>query len=141
MTTRADIVAAARSMIGTPWRHQGRLPGVGLDCGGLLIAVAEAVGHPVAPIGRYPRSPDGVALKAAMDERFDRIDADEAEAGDFVLFWISEASRHPQHTGVISTVHGAPGLIHAFSGVGVVEVSFTAEWRARADAFFRLRLA
>ena len=36
MIARADIVAAARSLIGTPFRHQARLPGVGIDCLNLI---------------------------------------------------------------------------------------------------------
>ncbi len=32
MTTREDIVRAARGWIGTPYRHQASLKGVGTDC-------------------------------------------------------------------------------------------------------------
>lgn len=137
--TRNEVVAAARGMIGTPWRHQARMPGVGLDCGGLIIAVAEAVGRPVAPIDRYPRSPDGGMLRAAMDERFDAIAAPDAEPGDIVLFWLSEATRHPQHTGVLTPLHGDFGFVHALHGAGTVEVSLTPEWRSKVDTFYRYR--
>jgi cell wall-associated NlpC family hydrolase len=36
-----EIVAAARSWLGTPWRHQGRLKGIAVDCGGLIIGVGR----------------------------------------------------------------------------------------------------
>ena len=40
--TSADIIAIARACLGTPFRHQGRIPGVALDCAGLVVAVAAA---------------------------------------------------------------------------------------------------
>ena len=36
---RADIVAEARAWIGTPYRHQASLAGVGADCLGLVRGV------------------------------------------------------------------------------------------------------
>ncbi|MBK8745664.1 MAG: peptidase P60, partial [Propionivibrio sp.] len=40
----AAILAAARACIGTPFVHQGRIPGLALDCAGLVVAVAQAIG-------------------------------------------------------------------------------------------------
>jgi hypothetical protein len=39
-----EIVAVARSWHGTPWRHQGRLKGVAVGCGGLIIGVGRELG-------------------------------------------------------------------------------------------------
>src|SRR5215207_7343246 len=36
MTTREQIVAAARGWIGTPYHHQASVKGVGCDCLGLI---------------------------------------------------------------------------------------------------------
>ena len=44
MASDQKIVAAARACIGTPFRPQGRLPGVGLDCIGLAAWAVRAVG-------------------------------------------------------------------------------------------------
>lgn len=41
MPQSSDIIAAARRHIGTRWRHQGRTPGIALDCVGLVIKVAH----------------------------------------------------------------------------------------------------
>jgi NlpC/P60 family putative phage cell wall peptidase len=44
-----DIVAIARGWLGTPYRHQASLKGVGCDCLGLVRGVyAEAYGRPAA---------------------------------------------------------------------------------------------
>jgi cell wall-associated NlpC family hydrolase len=40
MPGRTDIVAAARTYLGVPWRHQGRTR-AGLDCAGLIVMVAR----------------------------------------------------------------------------------------------------
>jgi NlpC/P60 family putative phage cell wall peptidase len=47
-STAARAVAAARAAIGTPFLHQGRRPGVGLDCLGLVLHVERAL-HGRAP--------------------------------------------------------------------------------------------
>lgn len=36
---RQQIVCSARKRIGTPFKHQGRKAGVGLDCIGLVVDV------------------------------------------------------------------------------------------------------
>ncbi len=41
--TRDDIIAEARSWIGTPYRHQASLKGVGCDCLGLVRGVGGAI--------------------------------------------------------------------------------------------------
>src|SRR5665213_1770116 len=41
--SRSDIVAEARAWIGTPYRHQASLKGVGCDCLGLVRGVWRAV--------------------------------------------------------------------------------------------------
>ena len=38
---RQDVVTAAREWIDTPFHHQARLKGVGVDCVGLVIGVAR----------------------------------------------------------------------------------------------------
>jgi NlpC/P60 family putative phage cell wall peptidase len=44
MATRADVVAEAARWVGTPYHHQARVRGVGVDCAQLVAGVAEAVG-------------------------------------------------------------------------------------------------
>jgi hypothetical protein len=59
-----QILAAARSWLGTPWRHQGRLKGVAVDCGGLIIGVGKELGLLDFDIRAYGRIPDGQQLRA-----------------------------------------------------------------------------
>ena len=137
----ADVVTEARRWIGTPWRHQARLHQVGVDCGGLIVCVAQGLGLPVQdhPAG-YGRLPDGVALRAHIEGQCVRLT--EAEPGAVVLMrW----TLHPQHVGFVGTLPGGWSLIHAWAGVRrVVEHLMDDGWKGRivrddaGTCFYRL---
>ncbi len=126
--TGQDVVAEARRWLGTPWRHQARLRGVGVDCGGLVVGVGQALGLPVQdhPPG-YARLPDGVSLRACVERQCTRIPT--LEAGAVLLMRWGDA---PQHVAIVSTLPEGFGMIHAWAGIRrVVEHGLTAEWQAR----------
>lgn len=104
MSRRAAFIAAVQSYVGTPWHHQGRLPGVGMDCPAPLICAARAVGlaPPDADINGYGRVPDGHALEALCRQYMDPIAYAEREPGDAVLVRFQHG--HPQHLGVLVEV-------------------------------------
>lgn len=116
MTTRAEFVATARSYIGTPYHHQGRLPGVGLDCAGLVIAACWA--HGLLPLSfdvtGYARTPDGQSLKAYCDEHLQEVSQDWMQPGDVLL--VRWQKGPPQHMGILFTYpHGGLAMVHADS--------------------------
>ena len=119
MTTRSEVGAEARTWIGTPWVHQQRTKGVAVDCAGLVIGVARALGL-VAPdfdIGGYARSPDG-SLLDLCDQYMRRITQAEMQPGDVLVMSIE---RDPQHMGILGDYrHGGLSLIHAASVPGRV---------------------
>ncbi len=110
--TPADVVATARSMLDTPWMHQARLPGAGLDCAGLLICTARAL-ELVAQdwdINAYTRHPDGT-LADLCAEHMEQIV--ELELGAVLVVAIEQ---DPQHIGIVGDYrHGGWSLIHASS--------------------------
>lgn len=113
IVTAADICAAAVRLLGTPFHHQGRWPGLGLDCAGVPIVVARWLGL-VAPdfdVTGYAPMPDGRSLKRWCDQTMLQIAA--PEAGGVVLVAWREGP--PQHLGIV--VPGAHGkdMIHADS--------------------------
>jgi NlpC/P60 family putative phage cell wall peptidase len=84
----AAIVAEARAWIGTPYRHQASLKGVGCDCLGLLRGVWRAVVG-VEPEGPPPYSADWAeagadALMAAARRHL--AEAPEVAPGRVLLF-------------------------------------------------------
>ena len=64
----AEILAAARTWLGTPWRHQGRLKGVAVDCGGLILGVGRELGLLDFDTRAYGRIPDGQQLRALCEQ-------------------------------------------------------------------------
>jgi cell wall-associated NlpC family hydrolase len=102
MTTRAEFLATVRTYIGTPYHHQGRSPGVGLDCPGPMICAAWAHGikSRTFDVTSYPREPDGITLQAHCDEHLDRIDFADAEPGDVLLCKFQQGA--PRHLGILS---------------------------------------
>lgn len=97
MATRADIVAEARSWVGTPFYHQGRAKGLRVDCAGLIVEVGRALGFNVPRQTNYGRFPMPQWLKPVLEEYFDRVAAEDVKPGDFFYsrdFLIGGAPRH-----------------------------------------------
>jgi cell wall-associated NlpC family hydrolase len=131
MTTRADIVATARSYLGVRWHHQGRNR-AGLDCIGLVIVVAKDLGLSDYDIDGYGRVPDGKSLRATMCEQMDLLKRDPLP-GDVLLFAFQ---RNPLHTAIVTDT----GMIHAFANARkVVEHGFDDTWRKRLVCAFSYR--
>jgi NlpC/P60 family putative phage cell wall peptidase len=128
---------AARSWIGTPYRHQASLKGVGCDCLGLLRGVwREVMGRePELP---PPYSPDWAeagadTLVAAARRYLTEIDRRDLAPGDVLLFrW--RDTLPAKHCAVVAS----PGsMIHAHDGASVVEVALCPWWRRHLAHAFR----
>ena len=135
--TRATIVQAARTWIGTPYVHQASLRSVGCDCLGLVRGVwREVIGDEpeVAP----PYSPDWAealgaeTLLAAAHRHFIPVNAAAFCAGDILLFRFRE-HLPAKHLGIAtSSTH----MVHAHSGARVTETNIGAHWRRHIVAAF-----
>jgi len=120
MIERAAWVATLLEYERTPYAHQGRLPGVGLDCIGPLICGAKAHGlvHAGFDISDYPRQPDG-SLQPYLDAHLIRKPRAELGIGDVVLNGFRTLP--PQHIAVIVGERwGEWEMLHANSIVGRV---------------------
>ncbi|MGK2897203.1 MAG: NlpC/P60 family protein [Burkholderiaceae bacterium] len=120
MIERSAWVATLLGYERTPYAHQGRLPGVGLDCVGPLICAARTLGivEPGFDIADYSRQPDG-SLQPYLDAHLTRKPRAELGLGDVVL----NAFRlgPPQHIAVIVGERwGEWVMLHANSLVGRV---------------------
>lgn len=114
MTTRADVVRVARSFVGTPYHHLGRLPGVGMDCAGVLICTGRALALVAADfdLPTYSVNADGYSMIAALDRFMGaRVSAAEMQPGDAIIMKVDV---HPQHIGIVGDYrHGGLSMIHA----------------------------
>lgn len=131
--TAAAILAAARAELGTPFVHMGRRPGVALDCAGLIVQVAAALGVAHADVDGYPRRPGNGLLESTLDNQpaLERVAA--MQAGDILLM---RFHGDPQHLGIFT----GENLIHAYQPVGkVCEHRLTAAWRRRVVRIYRFK--
>jgi NlpC/P60 family putative phage cell wall peptidase len=135
--TRAAVLREAESWIGTPYRHQTSLKGVGCDCLGLLRGVWRAL-HGEEPEVPPPYAADWAeamgaeTLLAAATRHLLPLPLDEAQAGDVLLFrW--RAHLPFKHCAIL-----APGdaLIHAHEGACVTQAPWRGVWRRHAGAAF-----
>ncbi|CAL8981435.1 hypothetical protein RHODGE_RHODGE_04387 [Rhodoplanes serenus] len=134
---RATIVAEARSWIGTPYRHQASVKGVGCDCLGLVRGIWRALhGDEPEPLPAY--TPDWAeatgrdTLLAAAGRHLITIAPDTARPGDVLLFrW--RAGLPSKHAAIVT----APDLmVHAHDGARVAEVVIAPWWRRRIAGAF-----
>lgn len=129
MIDRREIIAAARECLGTPFHHQGRLVGVGIDCIGTVVHPARRLGIPHTDCTTYRRRPDGVTLVAHLERNLVRLERD-AAPGDVVCMWWARPDL-PYHVGLVTE----RGLLHAHATAKkVVEHAFDEEWRDRVHS-------
>lgn len=137
MTAAHEIVAEARSWVGTPFHWQASVKGRGCDCKGLIVGVARALGLPgadslYAEMADY-HNVDERLLKRGLAECLDR--ADEPQPGDVLLLRVAAK---PQHLAILSDNNR---MIHTY-GKGprrVVEVPMGSIWWAALDSAWRWR--
>ena len=134
-TSGLEIAREAQSWIGTPYVHQARVRGVGVDCVGLVTCVAADLGYPHYADLRYWHMPEGDQILIELDRLFDPVQPQLSEPGDVLAFaW----RRQAQHIG-IRTQHG---FVHADNSAAVkmvVEVSLDYKWRGRLAGAWRWR--
>lgn len=124
------IVSAAERLIGTPFHHAARVPGVGVDCSGLLCCVAKEIGYPFNDVSAY--SP--VYAIGLMRDAFARemLPVETASIGDVLLF---NSRLAPGHCGIYV---GGGQMIHAHYRRGVLREALRDYWRGCLVAAFRM---
>lgn len=112
-----EIIRAARSYIGTPYRYGG-ITRRGMDCSGLLCTSFE-----VADI-KLPRTSNEQATYG-QEVRLANL-----SPGDLVFFAESKGSNRISHVGMVTEVGGRNEVkfIHASTSRGVIEDNFYSEY-------------
>ena len=135
--TRDAIVVAARAWIGTPYRHQASLKGVGCDCLGLLLGVwREVLGAEPERAPAYSRDWAEASGREGMLEAAARhltpVAGPRWQAGDVLVFRWRE--HLPAKHCAIAT--GAGAMVHAHEGAAVAEVAVAPWWDRHLAAIF-----
>jgi cell wall-associated NlpC family hydrolase len=109
--TRQQVVLCALQWVRTPYHHQGRVKGVGVDCAGLGMGVFQACGLvPAIDAGNYP--PDwnlhhDTERLADWVEQFATRHHHRPQPGDVVLYRFGRAFGH------LAIVVDWPLIVHA----------------------------
>jgi cell wall-associated NlpC family hydrolase len=127
---------------GVKYQHRGT-SGEGVDCTGLLIAIAKDLGY-LADYQLRPYPPDWNLHSGAddylldeLDKFADRIGKPDAVRGDIAVIYFG---RCPAHAGILTAGWPAPQMIHAHSAAGRVRVAMLkgSPWSRRWYRTYRL---
>ena len=143
-----SVIAAARGYLGTPWVHQARCKGVGVDCIGLLVGAFREAGHEIVDCKDYGRNPNPRRFLRHLSAQFERAsgrdqtdthaDADAWRwilPGDVLVFQF-QGPGLPQHVGIATD----KGVIHTYQSAGAVaEHALTSEWQRKVHSVWRVR--
>jgi NlpC/P60 family putative phage cell wall peptidase len=136
--SRAAIVAEARAWIGTRYRHQASLKGIGCDCLGLVRGVwRNCIGdEPEAAPAYAPDWAEATGVEALADAALRHLAAiprNDFAAGDVLLFrWRDGCVA--KHAAIATATDG---MIHAHDGAAVCEVAIVPWWRRRLAFAYR----
>jgi hypothetical protein len=111
MISRSKIVELAREELGTPFLHQGRVPGHWLDCIGIFVVTVRKAGLKIRDYTRYKRFPRDSRLVDELRDQLIEIDPKAARLGDiFAMWWYLKDV--PQHLAMKTE----KGIIHSVFG-------------------------
>jgi NlpC/P60 family putative phage cell wall peptidase len=143
-TVQERVVTEALTWLGTPYRHQASLKGVGCDCLGLVRGVWRAL-YGTEPEAMPAYTPDWAeacgeeTLADAASRHMAVVTIEGAAAGDVLLFrW--RANLPAKHAAIVvsgSLSDAAPRFIHAHQGAAVALATLSPWWRRRIAFAFR----
>ncbi len=123
---RKKIFLTARACVGAGFRHQGRNPAQGLDCVGLIVYVAKALGLSDFDLTDYKKIPGKEAITRHVTAAgYPEHPKADMRPGDVLIL---RFGRYLEHSAIVSD----RGIIHACEKYGgVVEHGLDEEWRSR----------
>jgi len=128
-----EIIGAARECLGTPFKHQGRIVGLALDCAGVIVHTCERLGITVEQPAAYGRLPHDAMLEFWADKQSFLCPVAIPKAGDILLM---RFTGDPQHVAVFT----GENIIHAYEEIGrTVEHRLDARWKKRIVKAYRFR--
>lgn len=133
MLTSLDYCNKALEYIDTPFKHQGRLKGKGLDCCGLVVCVAKELGvYKGGDRFDYSRIPDGQMMLNNLREHLIEVDLNNIQQGDILLM---RFENEPQHVAIYL---GNEEIIHSYGTLGkVTKHRYDEDWKSKTIAAFR----
>lgn len=127
------VIELARECMGTPFVHQGRKCGVGLDCAGVLEHIFKNYPLPYIDEKGYSRNPHDGQLEAilASQPSLKIIPKSEMRRGDVLGMRIK---KDPQHIGIFT----GPTIIHSYANTGRVVEQRITNWLPHITHVYRI---
>lgn len=133
MRDRAHVIIEARLWKGTKWQHQGRTR-AGVDCAGLIVVVAQALGIPVEDRTDYQRRTHGAKFLQHFKDNLTEKPLPEMKEGDIIV--LTEPA-YPCHCGIVTRKNGELYFIHSYARRRrVVEEHLSQAWRDKIVGVF-----
>lgn len=130
----ADVVAEARSFVGSRYRHQGRSRD-GVDCIGLPVCVRAGLGLAALDVSGYARKTTDTEMLDFCRSHMVEVGRDDIQPGD-VLVQMNGPLRHMAIVG--DYLHGGLSIIHAWMPARkVVECRLTDDFMKAVRGCFR----
>lgn len=133
--TRSQVIEVAKSYLKTPFVHQGRTRGVGLDCAGFIVVTCQDLGLPIIDEFGYSRLPSNGLLERVCDSQSIayKVSITQIEPADILLM---KFINQPQHL----AIYTGNSIIHSWEQPGMVcEHSLNDLWRSRIVGAYRLQ--
>jgi cell wall-associated NlpC family hydrolase len=132
-----DYARRAIACVGTPFRHQGRIINVGLDCVGLIVGVYAIQELDRRDYHETPTPEHAEFLRALLAKNFARVDVDHVDNAPegAILAFAFGARRRLAHLAIRTPV----GMVHAISPRGTVETPLGEPWESRFDGAYTWR--
>lgn len=136
--TGDDVANAAARWIDVPYRHQGRTT-FGVDCAGLIIAVAAELGlHKAAGYTDrtdYPRQPTTTNMMELLRTYCNHRRGFDPQVGEILHFSFAVL---PQHVAIYT--HN-DRIVHAYNSGRrcVIETSYAGKWPKRLHSIYRFK--
>jgi len=135
MITRKEIVAVAKTYVGTPFHHLGRVKKIGIDCVGIILGVAEELNIPLVILPefkRYGRRSRQESLLYYMDEQF--IWVENREVGSIAVSWYDRITKEPSHLGIVTEI----GMVHTNGHLKIaIEEHWSPKWAMQIVGFYK----
>lgn len=139
MSIRIDIITTARECLGTPFHPAGRLLGVGFDCVGVPMYVAEKNNIKYHDVQGYTQMPARKLFLKSIEDQLDKIDFKNIQIGDLLIFSFL-SSRDPHHIAIVTEIGNRIKIIHAFNQAGkVVEHDLDEYWKNKMVGAYKFR--
>lgn len=135
MVTGSDIVSVAKTYVGTPFHHLGRVKNLGIDCVGIILGVAKELEIPLVihpDFERYGRRTKNLSLLEYMDEQF--LILKKREVGSIAVSWWDQQTKEPSHLGIVTSI----GMVHTNGHLKIaIEEHWSPKWVTRIVAFYK----